>query len=374
MSEVGRSAVLYEPEGKFVVEEAPLPDVNAGEVLVKQELCGICGTCVHSWQGRFPGLKFPVVMGHEPIGIIHKLGKEVKTDFTGEPVEEGDRIYIVPGLPCGKCYFCAVLREPTLCLNGRAYGFRPFPDQPPHFSGGYAEYIYLNHPRTTFVKMHTPPEIAVLLEPLTIGFHQVDRVRLHAGDVAVIQGSGAIGLFALIASRETGAHKTIVVGAPESRLELAREFGADVAINIEKVTDPKERIEMVRAETTGGYGADVVFECTGFPKAVPEGIEMLRRGGSYVVAGHFTDMGDIQMNPFKHFTNKQVNLVGVWGGSISHFVRARPVLESNLYPFEKLVSHQLPLSRVTDGMQALSTNYRLDGKEARKIAISGASV
>ncbi len=75
---------------------------------------------------------------------------------------------------------------------------------------------------------------------------------------------------------------------------------------------------MVKSETAGGYGADVVFECTGFPNAIVEGIDMLRRGSSYVVAGHFTDVGNVLLNPFVHFTNKQINLIGVWGDDIGH--------------------------------------------------------
>jgi len=370
MMKKGKAVILDKPNGEFTIDEEQLPEPKENEILVKQEMCGVCGTDAHMYHGRLPGTRFPIVLGHECVGIITKLGKDVKVDQTGEAVKEGDRIYIVPGLRCGKCYFCMVLFEPTLCVNSTAYGFRPFLDQLPHFQGGYAEYIYMNHPNSTFLKMHVSPEIAVLLEPLTIGIHQVDKARLHAGDTAVIQGCGAIGLFTLVAAKETGAHKTIVIGAPKSRLDLAKEFGADLTINIEEVTDAKERIEMVKSETAGCYGADVVFECTGFPNAISEGIDMLRRGGSYVVAGHFTDVGNVSLNPFLHFTNKQINLIGVWGNDIGHFVRGRPILESGKYPFFKIISHKLPLERVKDAIDAISTNYRLDDKEVRKIVIA----
>jgi L-iditol 2-dehydrogenase len=370
MIKKGKAAILDKPNGEFTIDEAELPEPKEGEALVKQEMCGVCGTDAHMYHGHLPGTSFPIVLGHEVVGIIDKLGKGVKTDHTGETVKEGDRLYIVPGLRCRKCYFCTVLSEPTLCVNSTAYGFRPYLDQPPHFQGGYAEYIYMNHPASTFLKMHVPPEIAVLLEPLTVGIHQVDKVKLHVGDTAVIQGCGAIGLFTLVAAKEAGAHKTIVIGAPKSRLDLAKEFGADLTINIEEVPDEKERIEMVKSETVLGYGADVVFECTGFKNAIPEGIDMLRRGGSYVVAGHFTDVGNVSLNPFVHFTNKQINLVGVLGNDIVHFVRGRPILESGKYPFEKMVSHKLPLEGIKNAIDAISTNYRLDDKEVRKIVIA----
>ena len=151
---------------------------------------------------------------------------------------------------------------------------------------------------------------------------------------------------------------------------LREEFGADVTINIEEVPDPKERIEMVKKETPGGYGADVVFECAGVPAALPEGIDMLRRGGTYAVVGHFTDVGEVPLNPFTHMCNKHITLVGVWGGNLPYFVKGKPILESGKYPFSKMVSHKLPLERLGDVMTAISTDYRLDGKEVGKVVIA----
>ncbi len=367
----GRIALLSEPFGTFTVEELPVPEPKEGEVLVKQVMCGVCGTDVHMYQGRLPGVKYPIVLGHEPIGTIERLGGGIEIDYTGRSVKEGDLIYVIPGIACRRCYFCSVLREPTLCLNRKGYGFNPFPEDPKSFHGGYAEYIYMNHPGSTFVKIDAKPEAAVLLEPLTVGTHAADRIKLHVGDTVVIQGAGAIGISALVASLETGAFKTIVVGAPESRLRTAEEFGADITINIEEVSDPDKRVEIVREETTGKHGADAVIECTGVPSAIAEGIKMLRRGGTYAVAGHFTDAGEISLNPFADFNNKHINLVGVWGGDIAHFVRGRPVIESGRYPFEKFVSHKLPLERCEDAMKAIIGGYRLDEREVKKIVIAG---
>ena len=367
----GKIVLLSEPFGKFTIEKLAVPEPKRGEILVKQLMCGVCGTDVHMYQGHLPGTKYPIVLGHEPIGTIEKLGEGVEADHSGRSVSEGDLIYVIPGLSCGKCYFCSVLREPTLCANGTAYGFNPFPENPRSFSGGYGECIYMNHPRSTFVKLDAKPEASVILEPLTIGTHAVDRARLHVGNTVVIQGCGAVGISALVAAKETGAFRAIVIGAPESRLKLAEEFGADETINIEEVKDPDERVKLVKGETTGEYGVDAVFECTGVPAAIPEGIKMLRRGGTYVVAGHFTDAGSTSLNPFADFNNKHITLVGVWGGDVAHFVRARPLIESGRYPFEKFVSHKLPLERCEDAMKAIMGNYRLDGREVKKIVIMG---
>jgi L-iditol 2-dehydrogenase len=370
MARIGRAAILDKEKGVFTVGEAPVPEPGPGEALIRQSLCGVCGTDVHIFHGHFPGKRFPIVLGHEIVGRIERPGAGVTQDFLGNPVGEGDLIAIIPGVPCGSCYFCAVMKEPGLCLHGTAYGFRPFMDQSPHFQGGFSEYILLNVPKSQFLKVNCAPEIAVLLEPFTVGIHFADRANIRIGSTVVIQGAGAIGLFSLAAAREAGAHRTIVVGAPASRLDLARAFGADVTVNIEEVTDPGERIALVKAETPGGYGADVVFECSGVPRSIPEGIEMVRRGGTYVEGGHFTDAGEITLNPFRHFVMRHITLVGVWGSSIGHFVRGLPILESGRYPFERMVSHRLPLSRVSEAFTALSTNYRMNGEEVRKIAVA----
>src|SRR6202035_5645244 len=177
---------------------------------------------------------------------------------------------------------------------------------------------------------------------------------------------------ALIAAQESGAHKVIVVGAPASRLALALHLGADATVDIEQVSDPADRAALIREQTHLGLGADLVVECTGYPASLAEGLGMLRRGGSYVVAGHFTDRGEVQLNPFTHINNLHASIYGSWGAEAAHFIQALPVLESGRYDTASIVSHRVPLSRATDGCTALTTDYRLDGEEVRKVAIEAA--
>jgi len=369
MAERGKAVILDRANGAFTVDELELPEPGPGGLLVRQELCGICATDAYMYRGHLPNVTFPLVLGHETVGIVERLGAGVTADSTGRPLAPGDRVYVAPGISCRRCLFCAVYRQPTLCLQRRGYGFRPRKDAPPHFQGGYAQYVDVTD-GSTFLGMATDAESAVVLEPLTIGLHQVERAGLTVGSTVVIQGAGAIGILTLAAAKEAGALKTIVVGAPRTRLELAREFGADVVVDIEEVADAAERIRLVRAETLGGYGADAVFECAGVPAAIPEGLEMLRRGGVYVEAGHYTDHGDVGINPFRHVVNKQITLVGAWGAEDRHFVVGRALIESGNYPFADLVSHTLPLARVADGIATIGGGYRLDGREVRKIAVA----
>lgn len=369
MALTGRAVVLDQPNGKFTIEEATVPEVHPSGMIVRQEMTGVCGTDAHLYRGHSPTLKFPIVMGHECVGIIEQFGKDApREDITGRPVKEGDRIYLLPGMRCGTCYYCAVLLQPNLCLNSAGFGFRPWPDQPVHFQGGYSDYLWTKG--MGFLKVDVEPRTIAALEPLSIGVHVVSQVHFQPGDTAVVQGAGAIGLLTMAIAKESGVTKIIVIGAPKSRLDLAKQWGADLVINLEEVKSAEERAEIVRKETVGGHGADFVFECTGFPGAITEGIDLLRRGGTYIVAGHFTDAGTVSINPFTHLNRKNITLKGVWSSEKTHFVRARSVVESGKYPMEQVISHVLPLERLEDAIKAMSGAYRLDGEEIRKIGIA----
>jgi threonine dehydrogenase-like Zn-dependent dehydrogenase len=158
--------------------------------------------------------------------------------------------------------------------------------------------------------------LGALSEPLTSCIRAFNRATRAGGftwaDTVVIQGSGPIGILAVAAAKEMGAGRVICVGAPEEpRLKLAREFGAEATVNIEEITSPQERIARVR-EIVGGFGADLVMDCSGHPTAGPEGIEMLRDGGTYVEMGQFTDAGSIETS-WHRICTKDLNVLGSWG-------------------------------------------------------------
>ncbi|GAI79904.1 unnamed protein product, partial [marine sediment metagenome] len=265
-------AVLDKPEGKFELKEYRVPDPAPGTILLKQELTGICGTDIHMYHGRLPGITYPICLGHEFVGTIAALGKGVTTDYLGKLVKEGDRVIVTPGVGCGKCYWCLIAKTPTTCEEAFGYGFFSDGDTHYHFTGGFAKYMYCHHPGTAFFKTELPPEVAVLMEPVTVGMHAVIRSNIKLGDTAVIQGSGAVGLSTQVLAKLAGAAKVIHVGGPtDYRIKMAKEFGADITINVSEIKAPEERIQIVKDNTIKGMGADVVFECTGVPAAVPEG-------------------------------------------------------------------------------------------------------
>src|SRR5262249_2679278 len=146
----------------------------------------------------------------------------------------------------------------------------------------------------------------------------------------------------------------------------------DVVIDVTVTTDVEERTRMVLENTPRGLGADVVFECAGFLPAIPEGIGYLKQGGTYVEMGHFVDVGSLEFKPNQLLVRKNLRLEAILGyGGSETFVRGLPILERNEYPFAELVDPILPLERVADGFAAMTSGYRLDGRDVIKIALRG---
>jgi threonine dehydrogenase-like Zn-dependent dehydrogenase len=253
---------------------------------------------------------------------------------------------------CGHCHHCAVIRQPTRCVNRSAYGISFNSDDPPHFSGGYAEYIYLR-PKTAIFELSDVSAEAVTGAgcALVTAIHGLERMKISWGDSVVIQGSGPVGLAALAVAKSSGALTTIVIGGPTPRLELANAFGADYTINIEDFADSAARLSRVR-QMTKGFGADVVIECVGSPSVVPEGFEMCRDGGKYLVLGHYGDAGATPINPHI-ITRKQLTVYGSWASEPRHMAAAIEFLrkQGERFPFDRLVSHRFPLDRAFEALQ-----------------------
>lgn len=310
------------PGAEPVIREVPWPKVGKKAALIKIGACGVCGTDQHILKGHWPKpLPWPFTLGHELAGVIVEIGSELKADHMGKPISVGSKLMLPPLMPCGFCAWCKRYPEQSnKCLTpvyyGRYLGF----DKPPHLWGGWAEYVYVDFedlPGTKIYKL--PDDMSLLLgslsEPLTScirGFNRAIKAGgFHWNDTVVIQGTGPIGILAIAAAQEMGAGRVIAVGAPETpRLKLAREFGAEATVDIEKYKTADERIKAVR-DIVGGYGADLVMDCSGHPTAGPEGIEFLRDGGTYVEMGQFTDAGSI-MTSWHRICTKDLNVLGSW--------------------------------------------------------------
>jgi len=349
------AAVLTNYQEPLELREFPVPDkIGAEEALVRVQMAGICGTDVHLWLGQLP-IPLPVILGHETVGYIERLGPDLKKDWRGKPLTVGDRITWASSITCGECYYCRLKRQPTRCLYRKAYGISYCADEAPHLRGGYAQYILLRKGSAIF---RLPDEL--LTEAvvgggcaLTTAIHGLERAPVQFGDTVLIQGTGPVGLAALALARHSGAEKIIAIGAPDHRLQLAREFGADGVISIEHTLGPGERRRQV-LDLTGGYGADLVVECVGYPSAVPEGLELCRDGGTYLVLGQYADAGDVAMNPHT-ITRKQLNVVGSWAFEPRHVHQALIFLNNTHWKelFAREVSHRFSLQQASEALETV---------------------
>jgi threonine dehydrogenase-like Zn-dependent dehydrogenase len=310
-------------------------------------------------------------MGHEFCGTI-VLGNGVSEDYLGNHLKVGDKVVVPPGVTDYSDYKSVICHAPTTSLTLFAYGTSDHQDKVHHFDGGFAEYVFLRDPRTKVLKSNLPAEILCLTEPFAMGVVGVDRACIKLGDSVVIQGSGPIGTFTTLCAKLSGAGKIINVGGPtKDRVELMKKFGADTVINIAEISDRDERVKLVKEETRMKFGADVVIDCTGVSAAVPEGLDMLRQSGTFVEVGSFAYTGLIEISPFHHLCNKNVNIQGVWGDDVEHMLRALSILEKREYPYEELATHVVGLNQLNEAIRFQENNYTLFGKEVGKIQVDG---
>ena len=335
----------------------PRPSAPDRGALIRIDACGVCGTDLHILRGHWPGeLPWPLTLGHELAGVVDELGPGLTHDYMERPLRAGDRVMIPPLMACGSCYYC--VHFPTRanrCLNPTYYGRKIGYQRPPHLWGGWAEMVFIDLEEFPATKVFCLPDdmpimVGTLVEPyasVTRAFNRASSLGTEgfkAGDSVVIQGSGPIGLLALIAARQRAAGKVVVVGAPEEpRLALCRAYGADATVSIHEYRTTDARVAAVR-DAVGGFGADLVVDCSGAPPAGPEGIEMLRDGGTFVEMGQFTDAGSIDTN-WHRICVKEVQVLASWAFTPDEVAQAMRNLHAIQHDYDwSLMQHVFPLS------------------------------
>lgn len=346
-----RAAVLTAPERpleRWVLDD---PELAAGGVLLETVASEVCGTDVHLYHGRLAGVPYPIIPGHVSVGRVLEA-RGVDRDALDVPLATGDLVtfYDVHEV-CHRCYFCAVAQQPNRCAKRRVYGITYSAGDGP--LGGWSERIYLK-PGVRIVKLDETLSADDLIGGgcgLFTGFAAVERSTLAMGDTVVVQGAGPVGLSATAFARLRGAEVVVTIGAPAARLDLARGLGADITLSLADGS-VATRVERVR-ELTAGRGADVVIEASGNPEAVPEGFALLRDGGTYVIAGHYTDAGPTAMNPHQHINRKHADVRGQWGTDFRHLVRALRMLAKHgtSLPFRRVIGGRYDLDHATDAIR-----------------------
>lgn len=342
----GRATVLVEPN-KLETWDVPVVDPQPGGALVRIVAGGVCGSDVHLLTGEAGTMPFPIILGHEGIGRIERLGG-IDTDYAGVAVAPGDLVYWSPIAACHHCYSCTVLEE-TPCENSRFFEHAEKPNW-----GSYADYAWLPA-GLAFFKLPAgadPLAVASLgcaLPTVLRGFERCGPVRM--GETVVVQGAGPVGLSAVLVARQAGAREVIVIDGFDNRLEVARSLGATTTISLKEA--PEERRRQVY-ERTGPAGPSLVVEAAGVLPAFPEGVDLTGIHGRYVILGLWGAVGTQPISP-RDMTTKNISIVGATFPKPKHYFEAMHLSArlQNDVPLAALVSHRFAIEQAAEALKAV---------------------
>lgn len=349
----------------FDVKEFPMPPVGDDDILVKVEGCGVCGTDAHEFK-RDPFSLIPVALGHEGTGEIVKMGKNVKKDSAGKPLNVGDKVVT-----------CMIFKDnPDITmfdLNKQNVGgadvYGLLPDDDIHLNGWFSDYILVRKGSTIFNVSELDLDSRILIEPCAVLIHAVERAKttgiLRFNSRVVVQGCGPIGLICIAVLRTMGIENITAVDGEQKRLDFAKEMGANKAVNFK---DHKgiEALANAVCDSFGGYAADFAFQCTGSPVAHANIYKFIRNGGGLCELGFFINGGDATINPHFDICSKEITTVGSWVYTLRDYATTFDFLKRAKaigLPMSKLITHRFPLDKINE---AHETNLRMEGL---KIAI-----
>lgn len=347
MTRIGRAVVYDVPNTPFIIRQYPVRDVKPDEVLVRITMATICRSDIHSYQGHRPN-PCPGILGHEIVGVVDQLGKNIVHDLRGDELAVGDRVTWTEYFHHGESYYRDVHDMPQKSNGLRKYG-HDLAENDPHFLGGFADYCYLL-PGTGILRL--PDEISdEEATPLNCGVATMIAVTeaadINVGDTVVVQGLGLLGLYGCAIAKARGARRVIGLDAVAGRLSIASKFGVDVTLNVAAMNND-DLVAAVRAECAPD-GADVGIEVCGYPDVVPVGIRMLRIGGRYIIGG--------LVNPGSTFTldgseilRSWINIKGVHNYHPRHLIQALDFVVSNQdrFPFAEMVDSKFSLEQLDE--------------------------
>ena len=363
--ETARVAMLTKL-GHFDVNEYKLPEIGDDDILVKVEGCGVCGTDAHEFK-RDPFGLIPVALGHEGTGEIVRMGKNVKKDSAGKPLNLGDKVVT-----------CMIFKDnPDITMfdlnkqnvgGADVYGLLP-DDENNHFQGWFADYLVVKGGSTIFNVSDLDLDSRILIEPCAVLVHAVERAKttgiLRFNSRVAVQGCGPIGLICIAVLRTMGIENIVAIDGEDKRLSFAMEMGATKTVNFKNYKGVEELAGAV-SDAFGGYLADFAFQCTGSPVAHSNIYKFIRNGGGLCELGFFINGGDATINPHFDICSKEITTVGSWVYTLRDYATTFDFLKRAKgigLPMSKLITHKFPLEQINE---ALETNLKMEGL---KIAI-----
>lgn len=324
---------MYYNNNDVRLEEIPTPKIGPGELLMRVEASGICGSDVMEW---YRIKKAPLVLGHEVAGQIVKVGEGV------EKFKSGDRIVVDHHVPCNTCHYCLAGHH-TACDTLRRTNFDP---------GGFAEYIRLPSINVDRGVFHIPDnmsyEEATFHEPLGCTIRAQRIVGLSAGQSVLVIGSGIAGLLQIHLARISGAGKILAVDPVPYRLEAAKKFGADEAVA------PSEDIIKYLRQMTGGRLADLVLVCTGAMEGNLLALESVERGGTVLFFAPTGPEENLPVSINDLFFRNDITLTTSYGSSPLDSWLALELIQSPFVKVKEMITHRLPLEETVRGFQIVA--------------------
>jgi len=316
------------------VEEMPIPQIGCGELLVRVEASGICGSDVMEWY-RLD--RAPLVLGHEIGGQIAVVGEGV------EKYKEGDRVTAAHHVPCNTCHYC-LSGNHTVCDTLRQTNFDP---------GGFAEYLRLSAIHVDRGVFLLPDEVsyeeATFIEPLACILRGQRRAHMEPGKSVLVIGSGIAGLLHIQLARTLGASRVIATDISDYRLKAAQRFGADDTISAE------EDLPTYLRKVNQGRLADLVIVCTGAASAIAQALKSVERGGTILVFAPADPGITIPISINELFWRNDVTLTTSYAGSPADYQMALELIRSGTIQVRQMITHRLGLSETGLGFQIVAS-------------------
>ena len=324
---------MYYSNQDVRLEEMPVPQIGPGEVLIRVEASGICGTDLLEWYRLH---KAPLVLGHEVAGVIDAVGEGV------ENYKEGDRICAAHHVPCNTCHYC-LSGHHTVCDTLRRTNFDP---------GGFAEYVRLPRINVDQGIFPLPGEVsfeeATFVEPLACVLRGQRLAHLQPGQSVLVVGSGVAGLLHIQLARTSGACYVMATDIVNHRLEAARKFGADVAIHA------KEYSPAYLRRAAGGRLADLVVICSGAASAISQALESVERGGTVLFFAPTEPGVSVPISVNDLFWRNEITLTSSYGGSPQDYAAALELIQAGKMRVRDMITHRLGLAETNLGFQLVA--------------------
>jgi L-iditol 2-dehydrogenase len=336
-------AAMYHGPDDVRIEEISKPKIDSHEVLVEMKACGVCGSDLMEW---YLEKRAPLVLGHEPAGVIAEVGSDV------EGFVEGERIFAHHHVACLTCHYCRQGAY-TMCQKFSKTHLDP---------GGFAEYFRVPADNLQLDTLKIPASIsfeqATLIEPIACGIRAINKCRIHQEDTVAIVGAGPAGVINAALARLSGAGQILVGDVIDFRLEAARKFGADMAINVQN----ESFTESVKS-VTEGRGADVVIVTAPSIKAYDSALNVCRKGGTICVFAPTSPEQTLSISPQKLFF-QEINLVPSYSTSHLETRTALELIRNGKIDADGLITHRFPLNNAEEAFKTASRN-----KECLKVVI-----